>query len=68
MSASNYAAAISYKDSGVDINEGDRFVADLKKINPSIGGFGGFLSIPAGYKNPKLVLSPLDGLIVLDEA
>lgn len=57
MSAADYAKAISYKDSGVDINEGDRFVADLKKINPAIGGFGGFLSIPTGYKSPKLVLS-----------
>ncbi|MCC6547256.1 phosphoribosylformylglycinamidine cyclo-ligase [Candidatus Sumerlaeota bacterium] len=48
---------MSYKDSGVDIDEGDRFVADLKKINPSIGGFGGYLSLPAGVKRPKLVLS-----------
>ncbi len=48
---------ITYRDSGVDIDEGDRFVEELKRINPAIGGFGGYMSIPRGMKDPKLVLS-----------
>lgn len=62
---------VSYKDSGVDIDAGDDFVEHLKKVNPSIGGFGGFLSLPHGIKHPKLVLST-DGvgtkLLVAQEA
>lgn len=48
---------VTYKDSGVDIEAGDALVENIKKINPAIGGFGGFLAIPKGYKNPRLVLS-----------
>lgn len=47
----------TYKGAGVDIDAGDEFVEGLKKINPSIGGFGGLIPIPPGYKNPRLVLS-----------
>jgi len=51
------AKKITYKDAGVDIEAGDALVENIKKINPSIGGFGGFLAIPKGYKNPRIVLS-----------
>ncbi len=51
------AKKITYKDSGVDIDEGDSLVDDLKKINPSIGGFGGLVPVPKGLKNPQLVLA-----------
>ena len=47
----------TYKGAGVDIDAGDEFVEGLKKINPSIGGFGGLIAIPRGYKNPRIVLS-----------
>lgn len=47
---------ITYKDSGVDISAGDDFVENIKKINPGIGGFGGLVSIPAGFSDPLLVL------------
>lgn len=63
--------AVTYKDSGVDIDAGDALVDHLRRINPSIGGFGGFLPIPRGYRNPRLVLST-DGvgtkLLVAGEA
>jgi phosphoribosylformylglycinamidine cyclo-ligase len=51
------AKKVSYKDAGVDIDAGDLLVENLKKINPSIGGFGGFLRVPKGYKEPQFVLS-----------
>lgn len=51
------ARKVTYKQAGVDIDAGDAFVEELKRINPAIGGFGGLVSIPAGYKNPRLVLS-----------
>lgn len=49
--------AVTYKEAGVDIDAGDALVEDLKKINPRIGGFGGFISAPRGMKNPQFVLS-----------
>lgn len=51
------AKKVTYRDSGVDIDAGDAVVDTLKKLNPTIGGFGGLLPIPRGYKNPQLVLS-----------
>jgi phosphoribosylformylglycinamidine cyclo-ligase len=51
------AKKVTYKEAGVDIEAGDRLVENLKKINPAIGGFGGFLAIPKGYKEPRIVLS-----------
>lgn len=61
---------VTYKDAGVDIGAGDALVEDIRRINPRIGGFGGIVSIPKGYKNPQLVLST-DGvgtkLLVADE-
>jgi phosphoribosylformylglycinamidine cyclo-ligase len=51
------ARKVTYEQSGVSIDTGDEVVEDLKKINPSIGGFGGMVPIPTGYKTPRLVLS-----------
>lgn len=48
-----------YKDSGVDIEKGDKLVDFLRTLNPEIGGFGG--AFPADflkdYVNPVLVAS-----------
>jgi phosphoribosylformylglycinamidine cyclo-ligase len=51
------AKGISYKDSGVDIDEADRLIDYLKTKNRSIGGFSGLMPIPRGYKRPLLVAS-----------
>lgn len=51
------AKGLTYKKAGVDIDAGDALVETLKKINPAIGGFGGFLEIPRGMKRPRIVLS-----------
>jgi len=61
---------MDYKSTGVDINEGDEFVKDIKKdvestFNPhvlkSIGLFGSFFELPKGYKEPVIV-SSVDGV------
>lgn len=62
---------LTYASSGVDIEEGDRFVQAIKPIvkktfRPEVltglGGFGGLFEIPAGkYKQPVLV-SSTDGV------
>jgi phosphoribosylformylglycinamidine cyclo-ligase len=49
--------AVTYKDAGVDIEAGDSLVPQLKKINPAIGGFGGFVPVPRGMRKPQMVLS-----------
>lgn len=49
--------ALTYRQSGVNIDEGDRFVEEIRRINPAIGGFGGFMEIPPGIKEPRIVLS-----------
>ncbi len=51
------ARKVTYRDAGVDIDAGDAFVEELKRINPAIGGFGGFVPIPKGYEEPVMVLS-----------
>lgn len=51
------AANVTYKDAGVDIDAGDALVEKLKKINPSIGGFGGIIPVPSKMKKPRMVLS-----------
>ncbi len=62
--------SLSYRDAGVDIDEGDALVDDIKKIVKStqrpevlagVGGFGALVSIPKKYKNPILV-SGTDGV------
>ena len=52
---------MNYKDSGVDIEAGNAFVERIKKVAPSIGGFGGAFKIPSGYEKPVLV-SGADGV------
>lgn len=62
---------VTYKDAGVDIEAGDAFVEEIKKVNRRIGGFGGVVAIPKGYDDPRLVMGT-DGvgtkLLVADEA
>lgn len=63
-------AKISYKDSGVNIDAGNRFVELIKPIVKStftksysnqIGSFSGLFALPSGYKKPYLV-SAADGV------
>lgn len=48
---------VTYKDSGVDINEADRLVDFLRTRNRNIGGFSGLMPVPKGFKKPMLVAS-----------
>ncbi len=53
---------ITYKKSGVDIKEADRFVSAIKPLTKGIGGFGGMFKFDAKkYKDPYLV-SSTDGV------
>ncbi|AWI34378.1 phosphoribosylformylglycinamidine cyclo-ligase [Helicobacter apodemus] len=61
---------LSYKDSGVDIAEGNALVEDLKDLAQStfnanvlggIGSFSGAYKIPNGYKEP-VILAATDGV------
>ncbi len=52
---------MDYKSSGVDIEAGNAFVERLMKKAPAIGGFGGMVRVPSGYKKPILV-SGADGV------
>jgi len=52
---------MDYKSSGVDIEAGNAFVEQIKKIVPTIGGFNGMMKVPAGYEKPVLV-SGTDGV------
>lgn len=61
---------ISYKDSGVDIDEGNALVDGLKPLVQStfnqhviggIGAFAGAYELPSGYKNP-VILGATDGV------
>jgi phosphoribosylformylglycinamidine cyclo-ligase len=61
------APSLSYRDAGVDIDEGDRFVQAIKPLAKTtmrpgvvagIGGFGGVFDLKqTGYKDPLLVAS-----------
>ncbi len=62
--------AISYKDAGVDVEEGNAFVKKIASVAASthsahvltgLGGFSGLFEIPAGYRQPVLV-SGTDGV------
>ena len=62
--------AITYKDSGVDIEEGDRLVERIKpaakrtmrpEVMAGIGGFASLVALPTGYREPVLV-SGTDGV------
>ena len=52
---------LDYKTAGVDIDAGNKFVEDLKKKVPHLGGFGGMFQVPSGYEEPILV-SGTDGV------
>ena len=53
---------ITYKASGVDIKEANRFVTAIKPLTMGIGGFGGLFNFDAKkYKQPILV-SSTDGV------
>jgi len=52
---------LDYKTAGVDIEAGNKFVEDLKKKVPKLGGFGGMFKVPVGYEEPILV-SGTDGV------
>lgn len=61
---------ISYKDCGVDIDEGNALVEDLKPIVKTtfdenviggLGSFAGAYALPSGYKNP-VILGATDGV------
>ncbi len=55
---------LTYKDSGVDIDTADKLVDYLKKINPSIGGFGGYFELLPHIKNmcEPILVSSTDGV------
>ena len=62
--------ALTYRDSGVDIDAGDELVERIKPhvrrtIRPEVigglGGFGGLFSMPKGFEDPVLV-SGTDGV------
>ena len=55
---------LTYRDAGVDIDEGDALVERIKpharrtlrpEVLAGIGGFGGLFEIPKGYREPVLV-------------
>ena len=57
-------APLSYRDSGVDIDAGDRLVENIKpfakrtmrpEVLAGIGGFGALVELPKGYREPVLV-------------
>ena len=52
---------LDYKTAGVDIDAGNKFVEDLKRKVPALGGFGGMIKVPVGYEEPILV-SGTDGV------
>ena len=63
-------ASLSYRDAGVDIDEGNRLVDDIKpliaktqrpEVIGGLGGFGGLFAVPQGYREPVLV-SGTDGI------
>ena len=57
-------APLSYRDSGVDIDAGDRLVENIKpyakrtmrpEVLAGIGGFGALIELPTRYREPVLV-------------
>src|SRR5207237_890516 len=58
------AMGLTYRDAGVDIDEGDALVERIKpharrtlrpEVLAGIGGFGGLFEVPKGYREPVLV-------------
>src|SRR4051794_37222517 len=69
-SKSSMSEPLSYRDAGVDIDEGDALVETIKpfarrtlrpEVLAGIGGFGALCEIPARYRHPVLV-SGTDGV------
>ncbi len=69
MSA-NQSKPLSYRDAGVDIDAGNKFVEKIKSsvasthrpgVMGSLGGFGGLFELPENYQQPVLV-SGTDGV------
>ena len=64
-------SVITYKDAGVDIDEGNKLISDISKITETtsnegsigkLGGFGGLFDLKkCGFKDPLLV-SSTDGV------
>ena len=63
-------SSMTYRDAGVDIDEADALVEDIKRLAAptqrpetlgAVGGFGALMRIPKGYKDPVLV-SGTDGV------
>src|SRR3954470_4993580 len=57
--------SLTYRDAGVDIDEGDALVERIKpharrtarrEVLSGIGGFGGLFEVPAGYREPVMVV------------
>ena len=57
--------SLTYRDAGVDIEEGDALVERIKpharrtlrpEVLAGIGGFGGLFQIPRGYREPVMVV------------
>ena len=57
--------SVTYRDAGVDIDEGDALVERIKpharrtarpEVLAGIGGFGGLFEVPKGYREPVLVV------------
>src|SRR5690348_7117311 len=57
--------SLTYRDAGVDIDEGDALVERIKpharrtarrEVLAGIGGFGGLFEAPAGYREPVMVV------------
>ena len=55
-----------YKDAGVNIDEGQKFIDDIKNLTSalntkyslnSIGGFSGYIEIPKNVSNPVYALA-----------
>ena len=68
--ANNTKTPLTYRDSGVDIDTGNALIDRIKphtkrttrpEVMSGLGGFGGLMSIPEGYKQPILV-SGTDGV------
>ena len=58
------AKGLTYRDAGVDIDEGDALVERIKPharrtlrpgVLAGIGGFGGLFEVPKGYEEPVMV-------------
>jgi phosphoribosylformylglycinamidine cyclo-ligase len=61
----NQSAGSTYRDAGVDIEEGDLLVEKIKpharrtlrkEVLAGIGGFGGLFEVPKGYQHPVMVV------------